>query len=161
MQRVPNSTMAHVSPGPPFHPGRSDFPSPVGDHGLSLHGLPLYSGSLSADSHTPLTVKVHCEARDVEFVYHLHQAQRPEMVSSHHRHVPRAPLPARRCYPLQCDVSHHIRGRYPSFFALTGSCARPNPSCRLRFPCLSRPLQVVVSPCWEMTLPGVISAILV
>ena len=31
MQRVPNSTLTHVSASPPFHPGRSDFPSPVGD----------------------------------------------------------------------------------------------------------------------------------
>jgi len=26
-----NSTMTHVSTSPPFHPGRSDFPSPVGN----------------------------------------------------------------------------------------------------------------------------------
>ncbi len=26
-----NSTLTHVSASPPFHPGRSDFPSPVGD----------------------------------------------------------------------------------------------------------------------------------
>ena len=32
------------------------------------------------------------------------------------------------CYPLRHGVSHHIRGRYPSFIALTNSCARPNPS---------------------------------
>ncbi len=30
VQRVPNSSMTHVSVSPPFHPGRSDFPSPVG-----------------------------------------------------------------------------------------------------------------------------------
>jgi len=45
VQRVPNSTMTHVSASPPFHPGRSDFPSPVGDldtQVLSLKGLPSY-----------------------------------------------------------------------------------------------------------------------
>ncbi len=31
VQWVPNSTMTHVSASPPFHPGRSDFPSPVGN----------------------------------------------------------------------------------------------------------------------------------
>ena len=30
-QRVPNSTLTHVSASPPFHPGQSVFPSPVGD----------------------------------------------------------------------------------------------------------------------------------
>ena len=45
VQRVPNSTMTHVSASPPFHPGRSDFPSPVGDldtRFFSLKGLPSY-----------------------------------------------------------------------------------------------------------------------
>jgi hypothetical protein len=32
---------------------------------------------------------------------------------------------------LCCGISHHIRGHYPSFIALTGSCARPKPSRRL------------------------------
>jgi hypothetical protein len=45
---------------------------------------------------------------------------------------PRAPLPAVRHYRLQRDVWHHVRGRYSSFIAHTGSCARPNPSFRLR-----------------------------
>jgi hypothetical protein len=39
-RRDPNSTIAHVSASPPFHPGRSDFPSPVGDHGISPYSLP-------------------------------------------------------------------------------------------------------------------------
>jgi hypothetical protein len=48
------------------------------------------------------------------------------------RQVPRAPYAHRRCYLGWGDLSHHLRGRYPSFIALTGSCARPNPSRRLR-----------------------------
>ncbi len=32
--------IAHVSPGPLFHPGQSDFPNPVGDHGISPSSLP-------------------------------------------------------------------------------------------------------------------------
>src|SRR5512139_1868486 len=45
VQWVPNSTMSHVSVSPPFHPGRSDFPSPVGDLDLpnfSLLDLPSH-----------------------------------------------------------------------------------------------------------------------
>jgi len=43
------------------------------------------------------------------------------------------PLFARsRCYLLRRDVWRPVRGSYPSFIAHTGSCARPNPSHRLR-----------------------------
>jgi hypothetical protein len=38
------------------------------------------------------------------------------------------------------DVLHHVGGRYPSFIAHTGSCARPKPSRRLRFNYYDGPL---------------------
>ncbi len=43
-----------------------------------------------------------------------------------------SPFAHPRCYLRWSDVSHHLRGHYPSFIAHTGSCARPNPSRRLR-----------------------------
>ncbi len=43
-----------------------------------------------------------------------------------------SPFAHPRCYLRWGDVSHHLRGHYPPFIAHTGSCARPNPSCRLR-----------------------------
>jgi len=39
-----------------------------------------------------------------------------------------SPFAHRRGYLQWGDVSHHLRGRYSSFIARTGSCARPNPS---------------------------------
>jgi hypothetical protein len=54
--------MGHVSPGPPFDPGRSDFPSPV----LTLAfpwGPSRRGGGLSADPHTPLSTAVYLQAR--------------------------------------------------------------------------------------------------
>ena len=57
VQRVPNSTMTHVSASPPFHPGRSDFPSPVGDLDTQVlfpKGPSQLHRNLSANSHTPL-----------------------------------------------------------------------------------------------------------
>jgi len=36
-------------------------------------------------------------------------------------------------YLRRRDVRHLVRGRYPSFLALTDSCARPKSSCRLQF----------------------------
>jgi hypothetical protein len=43
-----------------------------------------------------------------------------------------SPFARNRCYLLRHDVLRHVRGRYPSFTAHTGSCARPKPSCLLR-----------------------------
>ncbi len=43
-----------------------------------------------------------------------------------------SPFAHPRCYLRWGDVSHHLRGRYPSFIAHTGSCVRPHPSRRLR-----------------------------
>jgi hypothetical protein len=42
-------------------------------------------------------------------------------------------------YLRRRDVPHLVGGRYPSFLALTDSCARPKSSCRLRLP-LFRPV---------------------
>ncbi len=93
-----------------------------------------------------------------------------------------SPFAHSRCYLRWGDVSHHLRGRYPSFIAHTGSCARPNPSrclrslpwsaglCRLSpvpagkwtFPTLSLqslprcldPYPAALSPCVYSFLPG-------
>jgi hypothetical protein len=118
------------------------------------------SGSLSAGSHTPLTPLVYCLARIGVFMFQLIQALYPVPVSLQHRHVPRTPLPAKGVTSLQRDVLHHVRRRYPSFIAHTGSCAKPNSSRRLRFNLYCGSLQVVANPCWKMALPDIISAIL-
>jgi hypothetical protein len=47
-------------------------------------------------------------------------------------------LPVARRYPPRRDLLHHVRERYSSFFAHTGSCVRPNPSLRLRFSLFQR-----------------------
>jgi hypothetical protein len=57
VQRDSNSTMTHVSASPPFHPGRSDFPSPVGDintQALFPKGSLQLHRNISVNSHTPL-----------------------------------------------------------------------------------------------------------
>jgi len=43
-----------------------------------------------------------------------------------------SPFARRRCYRRRDGVQHRLGGRYPSFIAHTGSCARPNPSPRLQ-----------------------------
>jgi hypothetical protein len=62
------------------------------------------------------------------------------------------------CYPQRGGVPRHLEGRYPSFLAHNGSCARPYPSRLLRSSLVSGSLQVAASPCWEMALPDVSSA---
>jgi hypothetical protein len=80
----------------------------------------------------------------------------------HRNHrVPRAPLPGRGITHCQSILLGRLRGRYLSFLAPTGSCARPPSSPRLGSPSVVRSLQVVASPCWTMALPDIISAILV
>jgi hypothetical protein len=54
----------------------------------------------------------------------------------------------KRRYLLCCDVLRHIRGRYPSFIAHTGPCARPSSSCCLR----SSLLQQVFAGCRQSLL---------
>ena len=63
-------------------------------------------------------------------------------------------------YPRRDGLASRLEGRYPLVVAHTGSCARPSPSQRLRSPLAAGSLQVVTSPCCEMALPDIISAIL-
>jgi hypothetical protein len=53
----------HVSRGPLFHPGRPDFPSPVGGLSLSPRCLPTASRNSGAGTHTPLAGVVCSVAR--------------------------------------------------------------------------------------------------
>jgi len=43
-----------------------------------------------------------------------------------------SPFARWRCYRQRRDVQRRVSGHYPTFIAPTGSCARPNPSHRLR-----------------------------
>ena len=72
-----------------------------------------------------------CLQLDTSRVVSASLAQSPGLSRLSARRMPRAPLPACGCYPLRRDVSHHVRGHYPSFIAHMGSWARPNPSGRL------------------------------
>jgi len=62
------------------------------------------------------------------------------------------------CYPQGGDIYYHLEKRYLFFIAHTNSCARPNSSQWLRSTYSTKSLQVVISSCWKLVLPGVISA---
>ena len=112
---------------PPCDPGRSDFPSPV----LTLAVLREPSrngGSSSADARTPLPAPVDSRTRPC-----FEDIGDPALSPGPVLGPPSAqsPFACSQCYRLQGGVPRHLGGRYPSFLAHTGSCARPNPSRRL------------------------------
>ena len=54
VRRVPSSAIAHVSASPLCHPGRSDFPSPVGDHNFPPTAFPYPTRLKRSLAFTPL-----------------------------------------------------------------------------------------------------------
>ena len=105
---------------PPYDPGRWDFPSPVLT--LAPRRSPSHTvRSFSADSHTPLPALV-CFPRgsmvprpySVRLLLELPSAQ--------------SPFARARCHRARHDGTHHVSGHSPTFIALTGSCASPQPS---------------------------------
>ncbi len=93
--------------------------------------------------------------------YRMDSSSESGCVSSCRNHrVPRAPLPGTGVTRHQGNLEGHLGRRYSSFIAHTGSCVRPKPSQLLGCPSVAGSWQVVASPCWEMALPDIISAIL-
>ncbi len=139
--------MIAVSVQPSSHPGRSDFPSPVGGDSYSPRGTfpyrlrfkhsPAYAsrrhgyipGSTSCPvAHSSGTVSGSVSCRC------LLPTESPFARSRHHRFRP----------ALQTQVG----GCYPAFIAHTGSCARPPSSRRLRLSLFLR----VLAGCYEPLL---------
>ena len=121
---------------------------------MAPHRSPSHTTrSLSADSHPPLRRMVCFHGRSI--------VHRPYSVRAL-LELPSAqsPFARARCYLARHGVLHHVRGHYPTFIALTGSCASPSPSSCLGHTLNTRSVQVAVSPCWEKDLPDVISAYL-
>ena len=131
VRRVPNSTLTHVSVSPPFHPGRSDFPSPVGDHGFPQTAFPIQRKLKCRLTYTPRRIGLLLGSR-----WSFDVPAYPGLVScAGFLPTPpcaESPFACKRRYLLQRDVSQHVRRSYPPFIAHTGSCAKPNSSRRLR-----------------------------
>ena len=109
--------------------------------------------SSSAGTHTPLTRPVIPPASMPPATSHVTRVQRPGVCPSGIRHAPRAPSPA-AVYPLQRDIERHVRGRYPSFLAHTGSGARPNPSDDFSFvPYTTGPCRLLPAPAGRWHFP--------
>ena len=76
------------------------------------------------------------------------------------RQVPRAPLRAPGVTHCAATSSVASAGVTPPSSLIRTHAPDQNPPADFGFPYFGRSLQVVASPCWELALPGVISAIL-
>lgn len=124
--------MTHVSTSPRFHPGRSDFPSPVGDHSFSLYSLPVEFIGLSACSHTPMLHAVCCILRSYRAdAYSWTQCSIGRFV--YNPPCAESSFAFQRCYLFQEWFETILRWHYPAFIATTNSCAKPVVSTRLHF----------------------------
>lgn len=150
---------SHVSRGPPFHPGRSDLPSPVGGPDCPRAGLP-------DDSEAQALARIRpCRRRFARRLVlrsagRRYPAQCPDAERSRRTARCREPLRPFEALPRRRRPQGRLGGRYPSVIARTGSCAGPNPSRRLRSPSPAGLRRLPPAPCWETALPGVISAVL-
>jgi len=93
-------------------------------------------------------------------VYHQHQALSPEMVSFCHRHG-REPLCAFGVLPLRRwrlpPPGKALPSPHRSYGLMRQTKSLPPPSAS---GLVGGSMQVAASPCWEMALPDIISAIL-
>ncbi len=144
-------------PGPPYDPGRSDFPSPVLTLAFLLGPSQRWRG-LSAGSRTPLPPLVYPWARP-----YLASNRSPGTASGRALGPPSAqslfawcrvlPSPERPPAPLRKALPF-LRSSYR---LMRQTILLPPFSVSL----YGGSLQVAASPCWKMALPDVISAILV
>ena len=82
------------------------------------------------------------------------------MVSSRHRHVPRAPLPIRGVTSHGVTSGATSEGITPPSSLILAHAPGQNPLIVSVLLLINESLQVVTSPCWELALPDIISAIL-
>ena len=148
--------MTHGSASPPCHPGRSVFPSPVGDHSFPMSSSQR-GGGFSAHSHPPLT---HAVDSMLETIVSCPPASGPVSWGGT-RTVPaltESPFAPPRCDLGRRRVARSLGQRYPTLIAPTGSCVRPRSALALGFRSEAQSSPVAVSPGWKEVFPGVISA---
>jgi len=124
--------VTHVSASPPFHPGRSVLPSPVGDNSLSSETLPLQPETQVLAHIRPWTNWFDLWL-DTYWGCHRSPALQSGRCFLCVPAVAESPFARFRCYLRRRGVSHPVGERYLPFLAPTDSCASPMPSCWLCF----------------------------
>jgi len=114
-------------PQAPLRSRTVGFPQSGSDLGFPLQAFPLVTKFKRWRTYTPLTL-VYPQPRPC-FEDRSISAQCPRTILE--PPSAQSPFATIRCYRLVGDVAHLLGGRYPTFVAHTGSCARPLPSSRL------------------------------
>ncbi len=145
--------MGHVSLGPRFHPGRSDFPSPVGDPSISLRCLPWCAeAQVLARIHPSLT-QVCSAARQQRGGNRTVRSQCPVPPPRPSPLGAESPFAPSRRYLGEDGIECRLEERYPFFVAHTGSCVRPKPSHRLEFPSPMGLCRLLPAPAGRWPIP--------
>ena len=126
--RVPSSTIAHVSPGPPLIPD-----SRISRVRLAASAVPerpsRASRGLSARSHTPLGCTVIPPARHPGWDNTEYPGQRP--VDAHPRHPPLPPGASTRFFPGGIGLGNPFSRLQSFLYVRAPTLARP-PDCTYR-----------------------------
>jgi hypothetical protein len=102
---VPSPAVKHVSSLPPSHPGRRDFPDPVGNEDLSRRSLPMPTQPLSDGTHADRVITVCFAFREVSnSSLSVRRPTLPARFSS--PSSSRAPLLGRYCPPSSLLRAH-------------------------------------------------------
>ncbi len=142
---------------PPSHPGRSDFPSPVGGQRSScvISGKPSHiGGGLSAHPHAPLTDMVYFpDSPGLRLPTFTGSVSLIGVILTGD-HCTESPFASSGCYPSECRISCDISRHYPAIFALTGSCAGPKSSPSLGLsPCAPSLCRLLRAPAGSRPFP--------
>ncbi len=147
---------------PPYDPGRSDFPSPV------LASAPTVFIRTSLPPRRVTAVLAHPSPRHRGVCITPSPRRRPRRTQlrvwlrahRHNRRVPRAPLPSTGVTRAGTASRAAWRGVTPSSSLIRAHAPDHPPPNASGSSLAAGSLQVVTSPCCEMALPDIISAIL-
>jgi hypothetical protein len=120
--------MTITFPQAPLRSRTVGFPESGSDLGMSAQGLPEHGGNSNAGAYTPPPPRFTTEPRPNNGIADLGSKSE----ATHGPPSAQSPFARWRCYRQRRDVQRRVSGHYPAFLAPTGSCARPNPSHRLR-----------------------------
>lgn len=151
--------MGHVSPNLRCHPGRSDFPSPVGGHGL-VHRAFLHRRRLE---HWLACAPHPCSWPEdwlLTTSYRPSRAQRLKGRSRPEPPCPRAALPRAGVTVARVASGVTWEGVTPPSSLIPTHAPNHSPPTGFGITWSDGSSQVAASPCWKVVLPDVISAVL-
>ena len=152
--------MIAVSVQPSSHPGRSDFPSPVG--GDSLSRCPFLNPNRLKRSLACTHRRSRYNHRFVACLLIRDSPVLSPVASAHGNHCPpRAPLRDHGVTAFAPRSRRRSAGVTPPSSLLQAHASNHRPPVGFGFPYSFRSSQVVASPCCTAVFPDVISAILV